>query len=518
MTSKAPLLHRLFKGDLSIIFYLCLTKLVLHLLVNVTGGYGLFRDELYYLACADHLAWGYVDQPPLSVFVLKFFTLLFGDSLFAIRLVPALCGTATLFLTGLMVIRLGGGRFAQFLACVASFSLIYIGMNGVYSMNSLDILFWTAIGYVVLLIIQEERKQLWIILGVLLGLGLLNKVGVLFLGVGLFVGLVISSQRKWLTTPWPYLAGSIAFLFFSPYIIWNIQHDMAHLEFIRRASEGKYSALSAADFIKNQFLINNPLASPVWIAGVFALLFSRMLGRYRFLAFLYIGPFVIFVFNGTSKAEYLAPAYGILWAAGSVWWEGVTNGKYLTYFVRPAMVFLIGGINLVFLPIVLPVLPVEKYISYAKAVGEEPSSSESKQLAELPQFYADMFGWKEKARDVATVYHTLTPEEKKKCAIFGMNYGDCGAIDYYGEPLGLPKSIGNHNNYWIWGPRGYTGEIVIIMGGELEDHADHFESVKEMIVSDCQYCMPYEDNMKIFLARGLVTDLSKVWDREKHYD
>jgi hypothetical protein len=518
MTEKPTLLHRLFKGDLAIIFYMSLVKLLLHLSVNFAGGYGFFRDELYYLACADHLAWGYVDQPPFSVFILKLFTSIFGDSLFAVRLVPALCGTSTVFLTGLITIRLGGNRFAQFLSCLTSLSLINLGMNLIYSMNSLDILFWTAISYVVLRIIQDENKNLWIVLGVLLGLGLLNKIGVLFLGVGLFAGLVLSPQRKWLATPWPYVAGAIAAVLFSPYILWNLQHDLAHLEFIRNASEGKYSSLSAVGFIKDQFLINNPLASPVWMAGLLALFLYQPLKRYRLLAFLFVGPLLIFIFNGTSKAEYLAPAYAILWAAGSVWWENFTNRKYLTLSLRPAMVVLILGLAILLLPLVLPVLPVEKYISYAKALGQEPTSSEAKELSELPQFYADMFGWTDKARDVAMVYNTLTEEEKKKCAIFGMNYGDCGAIDYFGEPLGLPKAIGNHNNYWIWGPRGYTGEIVIIMGGDLEDHAGHFESVKEMVVSDCQYCMPYEDNMKIFLARKLVVDLSKIWDQEKHYD
>jgi hypothetical protein len=518
MIEKTSITQRLLKGDLSIIFYFSLVRLLLHFGVSIGGGYGFFRDELYYLACADHLAWGYVDQPPLSIFILKFFTAIFGDSLFAVRIVPALCGAFTIFFTGLITIRLGGKRFAQVLACIASFSLISVGMNSIYSMNSIDILIWTAVAYVVLLIIQEEKKQLWIVLGVLLGLGLLNKVGVLFLGVGLFAGLLISPQRKWLLTPWPYVAGAIAFIFFMPYIVWNLQHDNAHLEFIRRASEGKYSSLTPLKFIKDQFLINNPLASPVWIAGLFALLFLQPLNRYRFLAFLYVGPLIIFVANGTSKSEYLAAGYAVLWAAGSVWWEALTNRKSLKLWLRPLLILLIFGLNILFMPMVLTVLPVEKYISYAKVLGQEPSSVESKELAELPQFYADMFGWQQKAIDVAEVYNTLTDEEKSKCAIFGMNYGDCGAIDYFGGPLGLPKAIGNHNNYWIWGPRGYTGEIVIIMGGDLEDHADHFESVKLMKVHDCQYCMPYEDNMNIFLARKLVVTLDNIWEQEKHYE
>ncbi|RAV99439.1 glycosyltransferase family 39 protein [Pseudochryseolinea flava] len=515
---KPALSQRLFKGDLAPIFYISVAKLVFHFVINATGGYGIFRDELYYLACADHLAAGYVDQPPLSVFMLKFSTLVFGDSLFAIRVIPALCGAATIFITGLITLRLGGKWFAQILAGLCSFTLISIGMNSHFSMNSIDIFIWTAVGYIVLRIIQTEDKRLWPILGLVLGLGLLNKIGVLFLGCGLFIGLVITPQRKWLTTTWPYAAGIIALIIFSPYIIWNMQHDWAHLEFIKRASEGKYSGLSPLKFIGDQFLMNNLLASVVWIAGLLTLLFHAQLSQYRWLAFLFLGPLAIFILNGTSKGEYLAPGYAILWAAGSVWWENLTASKMGTLIVRPLLIILIFSLTVVAAPLAAPILPVDKYIAYAKALGEEPSSSESKELSELPQHFADMFGWEEKARDVAIVFNKLSAEEKKRCAIFGTNYGDCGAIDYYGKAYGLPKAIGNHNNYWIWGTREYTGDLIIIMGGSLEDHIENFESVTQEIVSDCQYCMPYEDNMKIFLGRKLKVNIKHVWPNEKHYD
>jgi hypothetical protein len=300
--------------------------------------------------------------------------------------------------------------------------------------------------------------------------------------------------------------------------VWNILHDFAHLEFIRNASSGKYSGLSSIEFVIDQFLMNNPLASVIWIAGLTAFFFNAALKQYRWLAFLYLVPLIIFIANGTSKAEYLAAGYSFLWAAGSVWWERVTTGKIGMRIVRPLLIVPALALSILYLPVVTPILPVESYIRYAKWLGEEPSSSESKELAELPQHFADMHGWPDKARDVAKVFNTLSEEDKKRCAIIGSNYGDCGAIDYYGESLGLPKAIGTHNNYWIWGPRDYTGDVVIIMGGDYEDHVDNFESTKEMLVSDCRYCMPYEDNLKIFLCRGLKGDLKTVWPQEKHYD
>src|SRR5690606_31853423 len=227
LTSK---LTRLVKGDLSILFYMSLAKLSIHLLANFTGGYGLFRDELYYMACAENLAAGYVDHPPLSVFILHIITTLFGDSLFVIRLVPAITGAITVFITGLIVIRLGGNKWAQFIACLCSMSLINFAMHTFYSMNSMDFLIWASVAYVMLLIIQRGERKHWIWLGVVLGVGLLNKISVLFLGAGIFIGLLLTKERKWLLTPWPYVTGCIAFILFLPFIIWNIQNDFAHLE------------------------------------------------------------------------------------------------------------------------------------------------------------------------------------------------------------------------------------------------------------------------------------------------
>ena len=140
------------------------------------------------------------------------------------------------------------------------------------------------------------------------------------------------------------------------------------------------------------------------------------------------------------------------------------------------------------------------------------------ELAELPQFYADMFGWEEKANDVVAVFNTLTEDEKKKCAILSTNYGRCGAIDFYGEKLGLPKTIGIHNNYWIWGPRDYKGEVMIILGGSMEDHVDNFESVELVKTSTSTYCMPYENDVQIFLCRNLLQDLKDIWQHEKNYN
>src|SRR5690606_31063576 len=181
MNTTIPLTTRLTRGDLSVPFYFGVVRFLLHVIVNATGGYGLFRDELYYIACTGHLDTGYVDQPPLSIYILKAWIFVFGDSLFSVRMVPAICAALTVWLTGVIVIRMGGGRIAQFMACTLTFSLGNIVMSSFYSMNAIEILSWTIVAFLIVEIVQSGEKKFWIWLGLVLGLGLLNKIGVLFL-------------------------------------------------------------------------------------------------------------------------------------------------------------------------------------------------------------------------------------------------------------------------------------------------------------------------------------------------
>lgn len=356
----------------------------------------------------------------------------------------------------------------------------------------------------------------WLILGFILGLGLLNKIGVLWLGAGIFVGILLTLQRHWLKTRWPWIAGGIAFLVFLPYVIWNLQHDLAHLEFIRSATGEKYASQTPVTFLVGRILLQNPLTLPLWGAGLY-FFFSSQGRPFRILGIMYVTALLILLVNGHSKPEYLAPAYTLLFAGGSVAFERWLVKSALRW-AQPAYIALLVISGSVLAPLVVPVLPVETYIRYADALGMKPSSAEAKRLDKLPQFYADMFGWEEKAAAVARVFNTLTPEEKSKCAIFADNYGRCAAIDFFGAKYGLPKSIGNHNSYWIWGPRNTTGETVIILGGNPEDHRKNFEEVVVVDTALCTYCMPYENHLTISVCRRLKIPVEEAWARGKHYD
>ncbi|MGD2115676.1 MAG: glycosyltransferase family 39 protein [Acidobacteriota bacterium] len=508
---------------LPILLALVALKLALHLYVNLFAGYEIFRDELYYLACASHPALGYVDQPPLSIWLLAGVRSVLGDSLFAIRLLPALAGAALVFVTGLLARELsppGGGRLAVTLAAGCSLvSGFALAVSSFYSMNVFDLLLVAVACLLLVRLIDTEDPRLWLALGAVLGLGLLNKVGVLWVGLGVFVGTLATRERRWLRTPWPWAAGAIAAALFLPYLIWNATHDWAHLEFIGRAVTGKYSGLDAWSFLSGQVLMQNPVSLPVWLAGLGWLLFAPGGRRYRLLGIVWVTACLVLLANGHSKAEYLSNVYAPLFAAGGVAWEQAlarSGAGWAPALARGALVALVLS-GLLLAPLATPILPVETYVEYADALGFAPSTPEGHELAELPQFYADMFGWRAKAEAVAAVYHALPEEDRARAAIFADNYGRSGAVDYWADELGLPGAIGNHNSYWLWGPGDATGEVVIVLGGDRDDLERRFRTVTLAGRADCDWCIPYERDLPIFVCREALLPMDELWPLTRHF-
>ena len=496
-----------------------LAHLALHLAVNAAGGYGYFRDEFYYVACSEHLAAGYVDLPPLSMFLLALQRALLGDSLFALRLTPALAGAALVYLTGTLAARLGARAFGVALACLAcACSPVLLAFTGNFSMNAFDLLIWIGAAHLMLAILERPRMGLWLALGLLCGLGLLNKINVAWLVLGVFAGLLATPQRRLLATAGPWIAAALALLCFAPFVIWNLQHDLAHLEFIRGASEGKYAKLNATGFLLGQLEVQHPLNAPIWLAGLWFLFFSAAGSRFRALGWIWLTACLVLCANGTSKSEYLACAFPILFAAGGAASE-LAQRRWIRRGLFPVYALLLAATTIAIVPLVLPVLPVEQCIRYAKFLGEEPHTSEDKELGPLPQFYADMFGWQEKVDAVARVFGGLSAADRADCAIFASNYGRCGAIDLLGRARGLPPAIGSHNNYWIWGPRGHSGKLMLILADDLGGRESFFESVEvAATVEHNDYAMPYENDLQVFLCRGLKQPLAELWPQLKHYD
>ena len=492
-----------------------LAALALHL-VALTQ-YGWFRDEFYYVVCARHLAWGYVDHPPLSIAILALVRAIAGESLVALRLVAALAGAATVYLTAWLARDLGGGRFAQALAGLAALlAPIFLAAGRFYSMNAFELLLWTVGAVVLVAALRHGRPRDWVWLGVVMGLGLLNKISMSWLGLGLAVGMVMTPHRRQLATPWPYFAAAIAVLIFVPHLLWQLANGLPTLEFMRNAATHKMATVTPLDFVRGQFLVMGPANLLVYLPGLLFALLAPMARPWRVLGLSFLAVAALLIAAGTSRANYLTVAYPPLLALGGVAWERWTARAPRA--VRAALLAVVGVLGLPLIPLALPILPVENFIRYQATLGMRPSTEERKSVGPLPQHYADMFGWDELVTQVARAAERLTPEERARAVVFGQNYGEAGAVDVLGRKLGLPPAISSHNNYWLWGPGGWDGKVMIIIGGDYQDNAAYFESVQRVAVWDHPYAMPYERGLDISIGRGLKGSPGDVWPRLKHYN
>lgn len=494
------------------IFLILAAKLALHL--ATIGRYGYFRDELYYLACSRHLAWGYVDHPPLSIALLALVRVTLGESLFAIRLLPALAGAVTVYLAARIARELGGGRYAQGLAALATLAAPqFLGVNGFYSMNSFDILLWPLAAFLLLRCLAGDLAGRWLLLGLAIGLGIENKLSMLWLAAGLFAGLAVTQPRALLTRG-PWITAIVAALLALPHVLWQAAQGWPTLEFIRNASEHKMVKTSPVAFLLDQVLVMNPMSLAIWGSGLVAALRGRIDPRARALGAAYLGVAAILLGSRSAKAEYLAPAYTMLFAAGAVAIER-TLVRAATRWLRVAIPAAVLVLGTVILPLALPVLTVDAFVRYSRAIGMTPRQSERQEVAELPQHYADMFGWEEMAATVAGVYRSLPPEDRARAAIVTQNYGEAGAIELFGRRLGLPSAISGHNNYWLWGYGAWKGDVLVIVGGNREAYARLFETVEPAATIRCEHCMPYERGLPVFVARRLKVSLAEYWRLEK---
>ena len=503
------------RGVLVLLAALAVAKFLIHFAVNAAGAYGFFRDEFYYIACSDHLAWGYVDHPPLSIGLLRISRLMLGDSLVAIRFLPALAGALTVFLAGLTARELGGGRFAQpFAALCVLLAPLHLAVNSFFSMNSFDILIWSTAAYVIVLWINSRDPRMWLWLGVVLGLGLQNKISVLWLGLGLTVGLLLTENRRSFLTRGPWLAAGIALLMFLPHIVWQVSNGWPTLQFMAGAS-GKMLEVPFLEYLGNQIMDMHPLLFPVWFAGLVWYLFAGRGKPYRLLGIIYVTVFALLAISGTARSSYLAPAYPMLFAPGALVLERVSGSPRMRYVTGAAVaVILAGGIAIA--PLALPALPVETYIDYSAAIGNTPSTDEKKETGTLPQFFADMHGWEEIVASVAGVYEGVESDYPGQWAVFTGNYGVAGAIDFLGKGHNLPPAISGHNNYWLWGPGDPPPENLIIVGVPFEDQS-FCRQTWQAGTTECTYCMPYEDNNPIFVCVNLLIDPVQVWPEVRHF-
>lgn len=505
-----------YKSGMAVVFIIALTKLAV--LIWVIRGYGYFRDELYYLALAEHpLSWGYVDLPPLLVVITKGIRETLGASLFAIRFLPAVAGAVEVWLGGALAREMGGRRWAQVLAALCVFAgLIYWPLAHILSMNAFEPLFWMGCAWTVLRIARTGNQRWWLWFGVIAGIGILNKYSMVFFAAALVAGVVATPLRSAFKSPWIWMGAIIAGAIAYPNYEWQAAHRFPFLELMANIRHsGRDVVLNPFRFVVQQALMMSPVTLPAWLGGLGWLLFAKDGKRFRAIGIAYLA-LLVFIMAMHGKDYYMAPVYIVLFAAAGVFAEAhlrswISAGVFALY----ALILLSGTL---LLPYTIPLLSEEQFIAYSNKIGLHLGSSETHQQNPLGQFFADMHGWPEMAEKVADAYNMLTPEEQANTVIYAQNYGEAGAIDFFGSSLGLPKAISGHQQYWYWGPKGSKGGNLLLLGRhEVGDLAQHCQEVRDMGQVGTEWSMPYE-HWDIYYCRNVDLNLADIWQREKSWN
>jgi hypothetical protein len=280
---------------------------------------------------------------------------------------------------------------------------------------------------------------------------------------------------------------------------------------MRNAASRKYGGLTPVSFIIDQILILNPLSILIWLPGIVFYFINKDGKQFRGVGFIWLTTFAVLFINWHSKGEYIAAAYQFLFAGGAVMIEAWSNKRsWLKYTVAiPVIVF-----GILIAPFARPLLPVNKFLEYQNAIGLKPPSNEGHET-EMPQFYSDMFGWEDLAKNVSKVYLSIPEAERVKTIVFCSNYGKAGAIEYFSKKYSLPKVVCPHNSYWYWWPDTQKYTTVIIIGGDLEEHLEALEEVYEAGYHQAKYAMPYENNLSIFIGSGFKRSLEEIRQSDK---
>ncbi len=517
MASVSQGIERAVKGgsglSLGLVLALAGTKFLIHALLSARYGY--FRDELYYIALAHHLAPGYVDCAPLIAFYMRF-ALVLGGTLPALRILAGLAGAGLVALTMYIACQLGGHKFAQGFAglCV----LLCPGrliLDSLLTMNAFEPLFWMGCIAILIRILQTGNSRLWLWFGLLAGLGMENKHSTAFFVAAVVAALLLTEHRREFLKPWIWIAGGIALLVFLPNLIWQITHHFPTIEDLQNVRRSqKNVVLPPARFILQQVLAMHPLLFPVWLAGLVAFIRHR---HTRVLGYTFIIFFLVMM-GMHAKDYYLFPIYPMVYAGGALalehWLNAHPNcGKQIRYALPAVLVLLSLPIDVLMVPLLSP----PRYVSYLDRLGLKLEKAEKHQESLWPQPFADQIGWEDLVREVAEIYHSLPEEEQARTGIRASNYGEAGAIDLFGPRYGLPKAICAHQNYYYWGPPQVMPQTVIYLQVDPEALRSSWKSVQQAAVHYNRYGMG-EENQPIYLARGPNFTYAQRWNQLKHWN
>jgi dolichyl-phosphate-mannose-protein mannosyltransferase len=476
--------------------------------------YGFFRDELYFIMCGFRPDFGYVDQPPL-VPLLAAATQLGGHSLVLLRAVPALFAAGSVFVAIALAAELGGGMFARIATgLVVAFSPVLAAFGGKVGTDEANPLLWTLAAYALLRVVRGGHPAWSLVAGTALGLALEMKYSGIFFGIALVAAVLILPERRIVGSRW-FLGGvALCVLIALPSIVWQAAHGLPMLELLKNGQHGKNAVVGPAEFLGQQLLIAGPFFAPVWIAGL--VLLARDAST-RFLALTFV-LLMLMMIALHGKHYYPAAVYPILFAAGGVALERWTARASIA---RPVLALALLAAGLVFVPFVLPVLPEPAYLTYEARIMQvlhltrEATRTERHAESTLPSDFADMHGWPELAATVEGVVAALPPGDRDRAVIVASNYGEAAALEFFGHHL--PPVVSGHNQYWVWGPRGRSGDVVIDVNGDCGAKDRLFASARRAAEAGTAYAISYERDLPIMVCRGPKVALGSLWPRLKFY-
>jgi 4-amino-4-deoxy-L-arabinose transferase-like glycosyltransferase len=488
-------------------------KLALHLFTNAFSPYEFHRDEFLYFAMGEHLRLWHMDFPPFIAMLSEATRGLLGDSLFAMRLPPALLGTALLVFAALTARELGGGRFAQGLAGFGVLSsVIFLRAGNLFQPVVVEQLCWTVGLFCLLKLCKSNHHRWWIAFGVACGIGLLTKFSMLIFGFATFIAILATPARRWLSTPWPWLGAGIAFLIGSPSIVGQATLGFPVLDQMGDLRGGQLAQVSALSFLFEQpTLLSGFLVA---VIGAGALTFSREWSRYRLVGLTCVAAFLtLMLLHG--KSYYIAPIYPVLLGAGAVTLERFQVPRWGSM-LRWSIVAVMGIYFIVLLPIGLPILPPTMMERFLVTIGAQNAATTNVGNQErIPQDFADMLNWREQVAEVARVYHALPEADRDRAVILASNYGEAGAIDFYGPRYDIPKAVSVVGTYWFFGPGDLPGDVTIMHGFDLDEIEEHCGVIEQAGTVSHPFAVSEERNLSVRICREPRQTLQELWPSQE---
>ena len=475
--------------------------------------YGFFRDELYFVACGQHLAWGYVDQPPLIALIARLAWWLcgHGGSILLFRLPAALSHAATAWVAWRLAASWEGGRTARWLAATAvAVAPVHLAHGHLLTMNSFELLLWASAALVAVVAMSAPRA--WLGVGALLGLAILDKYSAALFAVCIVFGLLATPARQHLRTRWFWGGVAVALLLAMPTVLWQFAHGLPFLELLENGRRGKNAILPLATLVRSIFWEQGYGGAALALAGLAWLLTDARAAGSRFLG-VAILAFVLVTLQMHPKPYYLAPGITPLFAAGAVALERATRKAW----ARRGALALVAASALPMAPLALPLLPIQSMLQWQARLGVVPQHLERKLYSDVPQHYADQFGWPERVAAVVEVVRRLTPEERAQAVVYTDNYGRAAALQLLGAGLDLPVVCG-HNQYYLWGVPGQP-VVVVALGGDITAYGSDFEQVSEVgRTPTLPEGMPFESDIPIFVLRRPRAPFTDLFSKCRHFE